>query len=352
MDLCQTTTSNPVPEVLDQSDIDRLAGGFDRGSETGRVSRRRKATSNGGGIPKIETYDFRNPVFLAEADTAASSSAARGFHPLSFSTAVTFSADGVWPEDGKTHDTFPTESSRRACRTRRTSVYSRPTPCRESAFSMSILASRLRSWTGCWAVPASLHAAERYLTEIEVTLLEDIVIMILEEWCSQWKDAKELHPTVIGHESNGRFLQTSTKDAVVLTLTMEATFGECSEQIQIGIPYFTIEPLVRSLQASRQKEGTPAVKAQKAEWKPVYEHISLPVRAEWDAFELSLREVTELRVGDIIELPTGIVDRTTVKLNGSSKFSGTVGLDGETVVVKLTQKILPEHAPDSKHHGR
>ena len=41
----------------------------------------------------------------------------------------------------------------------------------------------------------------------------------------------------------------------------------------------------------------------KAAWKPVYERISIPARAEWSAFELSLREITQLRVGDVIEMP-------------------------------------------------
>ena len=78
--------------------------------------------------------------------------------------------------------------------------------------------------------------AERYLTEIEVSLLEDVLKIILEEWCSQWKEDKELHHAIIGHESNGRFLQTSPRDSIVLALAIEVSFGDCSEQIQIGLP--------------------------------------------------------------------------------------------------------------------
>ncbi len=343
-------TSNPVPEVLDQGDIDRLLAASTEAPKpvVFRADGRRLQSAD---LPKIETYDFRNPVFLAEADmrrlrllhedfirylSARLSLFLRMELGLKMAKLTTVSY-------GKFTETLP--SPTHICLFKTDPLPGIGILDVNPRLALALV-DRMLGGTGKSA------SIERFLTEIEVTLLEDIIIMILEEWCSQWKDAKELHPTVIGHESNGRFLQTSTKDAVVLALTMEATFGECSEQIQFGIPYFTIEPLVRSLQAGRQKEGTPSVKAQKAEWKPVYEHISLPVRAEWDAFELSLREVTELRVGDIIELPPDIVDRTTVKLNGSPKFAGTVGLDGETVVVKLTQKISPEHAPDSKHHGR
>ena len=44
-----------------------------------------------------------------------------------------------------------------------------------------------------------------------------------------------MHPLIIGHENNGRFLQTSPKDAIVLALSLECNFGDCSEQIQIGL---------------------------------------------------------------------------------------------------------------------
>ena len=84
--------------------------------------------------------------------------------------------------------------------------------------------------------------AERYLTEIEVALIEDVILILLEEWCGQWKVEQELRPIIIGQENNGRFLQTSPKDAIILALTLEASFGDCTEQIQIGVPYYTASP--------------------------------------------------------------------------------------------------------------
>jgi flagellar motor switch protein FliM len=183
---------------------------------------------------------------------------------------------------------------------------------------------------------------ERYLTEIEIALLEDVVRIILEEWCAQWREDRELHPQIIGHENNGRFLQTSPRDAVVLALAIEVAFGDCSEQIQIGLPYYTIEPLVKSLQQRRQKDAAPLVPPARAEWREIYEHVRIPVRAEWALSDMPLREIAALRVGDVIELPLDILDRTRVHLSGSPKFLGTVGLEGDAVAVRLSRKLAPE----------
>lgn len=184
--------------------------------------------------------------------------------------------------------------------------------------------------------------AERFLTEIEIALLEDVVRIILEEWCAQWREERELHPQIIGHENNGRFLQSSPRDAVVLALAVEVGFGDCSEQIQIGLPYYTIEPLVKALQLRRQKDVTPSAPPARAEWREIYEHVHIPVRAEWALAEMPLREISALRVGDVLELPLDILDRTRVHLGGAPRFTATVGLEGEAVAVRLTHKLDPE----------
>lgn len=194
--------------------------------------------------------------------------------------------------------------------------------------------------------------AERYLTEIEIALLEDVIAIILEEWCAQWKTEQELQPAIIGHENNGRFLQTSPKDAIVLILTLEASFGDCSEQLQIGVPYYTIEPVVKKMQARRQKDTAVSSSEKKAEWHPAFERIKVPVRAEWAALELNLREVTCLRVGDVLELPASLFHETRVLLNGTPKFIGTVGLDTDRVAVQLTRKLPPAEPTHGKSDGR
>lgn len=195
--------------------------------------------------------------------------------------------------------------------------------------------------------------AERALTEIETALIEDVLAIVLEEWCGQWKvDDPPIRAAVIGHENGGRFLQTSPKDAIMLVLTLEASIGDCTEAIQIAVPYYTIEPLVKKLQARREKDSSDAAPAKIASWHPAYARIQVPVRAEWAALELSLREIISLRVGDVIELPASICSETRVLFNGSPKFIGTVGLDTDHVVVQLTRKLPPEETSHAKPDGR
>ncbi len=195
--------------------------------------------------------------------------------------------------------------------------------------------------------------AERALTEIETALIEDVLAIVLEEWCGQWKaDEPPIRAAIIGHENGGRFLQTSPKDAIMLVLTLEVSLGDCAEPIQIAVPYYTIEPLVKKLQARRQKDNSDTAPAKVVSWQSSYARIQVPVRAEWSALELSLREIISLRVGDVIELPASICHETRVLLNGSPKFIGTVGLDTDHVAVQLTRKLPSEETTHAKPDGR
>ncbi|OAM88627.1 flagellar motor switch protein FliM [Termitidicoccus mucosus] len=194
--------------------------------------------------------------------------------------------------------------------------------------------------------------AERYLTEIEIALLEDIILIVLEEWCGQWKAEQSFRPQIVGHENNGRFLQTSPRDAIVLALALEMNFGDCAEQLQLGIPYYTIEPMVRSMQARRQREASSGGVAKKTEWKPACEDIAMDVRAQWNAWEMPLRELLSLRVGDVLELPAEILGDTRLLLENTEKFVGTVGIEGDHVAVKIKQPLFTSDTAEAPAYGR
>jgi flagellar motor switch protein FliM len=111
--------------------------------------------------------------------------------------------------------------------------------------------------------------------------------------------------------------------------------------VKIAVPYYTIESLVRGLRSRRQKESAPPPTGEKsqAKWHSAFDHVAVPVRAEWEGFEVSLREIACLRVGDVVELPETLLQQTRILLNGAPKFVGTVGLEGDNVAVQIGRRI-------------
>ena len=179
---------------------------------------------------------------------------------------------------------------------------------------------------------------ERYLTDIEIALMDDVLSVILEEWCRQWEDLRELNASIVGRENNGRFLQTSPHDAIMMILTMEAALGDCSDYIQIAVPYYTVEPIIKQMQEDSKSYSRAEVKEKAMSWRDSYSDISVPVIAEWDAFELNVSDVLSLRPGDLIELPKGIIKDTKIRVEDTTCYTGEVGIDNGAVAVKINTR--------------
>lgn len=180
---------------------------------------------------------------------------------------------------------------------------------------------------------------ERYLTDIEMALVEDAVRLMLEEWCSQWEEMDDLGASIVGRENNGRFLQTSAHDAVVLVLDMEAAMGDCSEEIQLGVPYAMIDPLIKAMKESNSEMSRSADTRKARKWLPSYSTINVPVSAEWDAFDVRVSDLLRLREGDILQMPSELIADTKVRVNGATRFVGEVGVDNGHVAVQVNEIV-------------
>ena len=195
----------------------------------------------------------------------------------------------------------------------------------------------------------STNPEERGLTDIEKALVEDFNQIILQEWCKQWESTMSLTPSIIGSESSGKFLQTSPADAMMLIMSMEASFGDVSGPMRIAVPYYTMEPVLSRLLASASSEETKTTRPPR--WHEVYDNIPVRVSAEWDAFELSLRDLSNLEVDDIIEMDPALIEKTKLRIENRTCFTGEIGLEGEQVAFQVNESITDALKMIGKNHG-
>lgn len=184
-------------------------------------------------------------------------------------------------------------------------------------------------------------AGERGLTEIEISLLDDVVSLALQEWAQVWeKENAALKPQCIAHETSGRFLQTTAPDAPVILTAMELTFGEITEKVQIAIPFSLMESMLRQRQQAQPRAE--AASPKKMQWRNQYAGISVPVSAEWRLHEMTLGEVMRFSEGQVLELSRSLVSETRVRFSNTEEFLGTAGVQNGQVAVQLTKRIVKD----------
>jgi flagellar motor switch protein FliM len=180
------------------------------------------------------------------------------------------------------------------------------------------------------------------MSEIEQALLEQAVQIFLEEWCGRWAGIKDLKPIILGSETNGRFVQAGPPETSMLVISLEGGFGENTGQIKFGFPYASLEPLIRVL--AKEVETTPAPSAAAtaalkpaAKWNGNMDDIRVPVTASWQGLEMSAREITSLKIGDMIPLDVNFLRQVDVRLADQPKFHGRPGTIAGQWAVELTQ---------------
>ena len=181
--------------------------------------------------------------------------------------------------------------------------------------------------------PAHSILADHDFSEIEMALLDQAVQLILAEWCHHWAGVQELRPIMLGHENNGRFLQTAPRDTIMLVLAMEAKVGDCLEQMQIALPCFTLEPLIRKLGHINGESTEEVAPVSAVRWNRNFDDVPVPVTAMWDDLKLTARDIVNLKVGDILPLDPKSVQQVKLRLADTPKFEGHLGTtDGKWAV--------------------
>ncbi len=187
--------------------------------------------------------------------------------------------------------------------------------------------------------PGRVDNANREISEIERALLDQVVQIILEEWCNNWSVIKPLKASGLGCETTGRFVQIAPPQTTMLVLNIDARLGDCAGQIKMAFPYSTLEPLLRQLCGGADPvfEAPTSAPAGPVKWNRGLDDVTLPVVAEWQGLELSARDVLHLKVGDVLQITPQLAQQVSLRMGELSKFSGRLGTIAGQWAVELTQ---------------
>lgn len=190
---------------------------------------------------------------------------------------------------------------------------------------------------------------ERELTEIEVALLGRVLGNMSDFFAESWNNVATIRPRFLSMESNPQFLQLATPNETVLVVTLSAKVGSVSGLINVCIPHVTIEPIIPKLSTQYFMDGS-KVKANHDETASKLtgqvENVLVEASVVLGRTDLTLQELIELQVGDVIPLHTPIAAPAKVYIEGVPTYTAAVGRVKDTYAVKIIDqwKGVSEHA--------
>lgn len=179
------------------------------------------------------------------------------------------------------------------------------------------------------------------LTDIEQSIIGKVVDLALEGLKDAWKSIIEFHLKVEDREVNPQFVQIVAPSETVILISCEMKVGSISGILSICFPFVYIEPVMSSLNAqhwisSMQKKPTPEMKTSV---KSKLEKTTLNVRAILGETSITIRELLDLKKGDVLMLNKKASLPIEVLIKGKKRFNARPGVFGKKKAIKLETLI-------------
>jgi len=194
--------------------------------------------------------------------------------------------------------------------------------------------------------PGAGLALHRPLTEIEQSLMRDLLGRVLRELAYAFESLTALEPTVLHQESNPQFAQIGSPSDMVIVFVYDLRIGGQAGEATLCVPFASLQPVLdevaaNSLLAGRVEADAESVRESLAERMgaaPVTVSVSFP------AVTLALSEIVDLRPGDVLPLEHRVDAPLEVSVGGLPRFAARPGRRGKRLACVITSVAAKETA--------
>jgi flagellar motor switch protein FliM len=183
----------------------------------------------------------------------------------------------------------------------------------------------------------------RDFTSIEQRLIGKIVNMVAADLMESWKPVIPITISMEKIEVNPRFITAVERDEMLLVYTFEVEIDQNTCNVKLCIPYATIEPF--RVQLSGDMVGERELKQDKKSYELLQQTLKqmmVNVVAEVGQGDVTLRDLLNLQVGDVIPISKKLNSPFDIKSEGVKKFEGYPGQFKNKVAVQITSSIEEE----------
>lgn len=182
----------------------------------------------------------------------------------------------------------------------------------------------------------------RSITDIERTLIEEVVKLILRDLEESWKQVAKLSMSIVATETSPQLIQVVAPNEIVVLIVFELKVGEAKGFMNLCLPSIVLEPVAKRFSQDwyghRTKTSVEEVKKIKLNL------LKTKIRVEAGIYEnhITVKDLLALAPGNVLKLETKINDEISVKVNGIKKFSVYQVQKGSKKAVQIVDLIPRE----------
>lgn len=184
------------------------------------------------------------------------------------------------------------------------------------------------------------YEVERELSDIELTLLDNVLKVIMQKLRDSWEPIIKILPVVESKESSPNIIQIVAQNEIVVMIVLEITIGETSGMINIAYPVIYLESILSKLANKDVMLGERNIKkSRNLELKELVKRADIPVEVLLGETRLSFKKILELKTGDTIRLKDTASNKALLTIDKKKMFNVQVGIKNGIKSVKIEDKI-------------
>ena len=180
----------------------------------------------------------------------------------------------------------------------------------------------------------------REFTPTELRVIQLVLNIAFKDLQQAWKPVLEVEFDYQGSEVNPNFANIVSPTEVVVVNTFRIELDGGGGDLHVTLPYSMVEPIRDLLDAGVQSDRSDRDERWSCSIREEMKEAPVDLQSTLVETTLTLREVNQLRTGDVIAID--LPDVVTVNAEGTPVFRGKFGIYNGCRAVKVTEKIVPE----------
>ncbi|TAJ99491.1 MAG: flagellar motor switch protein FliM [Candidatus Manganitrophaceae bacterium] len=163
-------------------------------------------------------------------------------------------------------------------------------------------------------------------TPIEQRVIHRMVGLVLDEFQKAWSPLYPFKPSLTRSETNPQFTKVMSPGERVIRISFKMQIEEEAREILLALPYRSMEPVFEKLVGGLDGTAREVDPEWAARLRSGVTDCGVSVMAELGTAVLTIQQITQLAVGDVIVLEKRVDEELEMKVEGRSKFRGHPGL--------------------------
>lgn len=164
----------------------------------------------------------------------------------------------------------------------------------------------------------------RDFSAIEQRMVKRVVVSALEDLQASWRPVFPVQVTFSRSEVNPQFVAIVPHSEVVVVVKFQVDFGEGHRFMSICLPYSMLEPLRPLLYSGFQSDQNTSDTVWMSRFNRNLEKTSQRLEARVAGKEMTVRQMLNLRKGQVLMTGNKAEPEATLTLNGTPKFKGVL----------------------------